>query len=57
MKFTPELHREQIEKFVAARPAYATYAESLKRVLEQACRVSLPEAFVQSRTKTVSRFA
>jgi ppGpp synthetase/RelA/SpoT-type nucleotidyltranferase len=36
---------------------YATYADTLRRVLEHACQVSFPEALVQARTKTISSFA
>jgi ppGpp synthetase/RelA/SpoT-type nucleotidyltranferase len=54
---TPEIHRKQIEAYTKVRPAYVTYADSLRRVLEQACRVSFPEAFVQARAKAVSSFA
>ena len=54
---TPDLHKRQIEAYLAVRPCYATYAEALKRVLEASCQVSFPEAFVQARAKTVSSFA
>lgn len=56
-KLTPEMHRTQIEAFLKVRPDYVTYADSLRRVLEAACRVSFPGAFVQARAKTVSSFA
>jgi ppGpp synthetase/RelA/SpoT-type nucleotidyltranferase len=56
-KLSPETHRAQIEAFVKVRPAYVTYADALRRVLEHACRVSFPDAFVQARAKAVSSFA
>jgi ppGpp synthetase/RelA/SpoT-type nucleotidyltranferase len=56
-KPTAEQHGAQIEAFVKVRPAYVIYADSLRRVLEQACRVSFPEAFIQARAKAVSSFA
>ncbi len=52
----PELQR-QVAEYSRQRPAYATYAQALKRVLEMACRVSFPDAFVQAREKSVTRFA
>ncbi|MGA2434655.1 MAG: RyR domain-containing protein [Bryobacteraceae bacterium] len=54
---TPEIHKEQIEAYTNVRPAYVTYADALKRLLERACQVSFPEAFIQARAKTVSSFA
>ena len=54
---TPEKHREQIAAYSAVRPDYVLYADALRRVLEQACQVSFPEALVQARAKTVSSFA
>jgi len=54
---TPEIHKRQIEAYTEARPKYVTYADALKRVLERACQVSFPDAFVQARAKTVSSFA
>jgi ppGpp synthetase/RelA/SpoT-type nucleotidyltranferase len=54
---TPEIHKRQIDAYTQVRPQYATYADALKRVLERACQVSFPEAFVQARAKTVSSFA
>src|SRR5262245_54172046 len=56
-QLTPEKHRAQIQAFGKVRREYETYAAALKRVLGQACRSSFPEAFVQSRAKTVSSFA
>jgi ppGpp synthetase/RelA/SpoT-type nucleotidyltranferase len=54
---TPEIHKRQIDAYTQVRPQYAIYADALKRVLERACQVSFPEAFVQARAKTVSSFA
>jgi ppGpp synthetase/RelA/SpoT-type nucleotidyltranferase len=56
-KITPEEHRKQIGAYGAEFQSYETYAAVLKRVLERACAVAIPEAFVQSRAKTVSSFA
>ncbi len=56
-KLTSEKHKELVEAYLRERPHYAVYAESLRRVLENACRYSFPEALVQSRAKTVSSFA
>lgn len=56
-QLTPEKHKAQIEKYAKELPSYITYAATLKRVLEDACRVSFPEAFVQSRAKAPSSFA
>ena len=54
---TPEIHKRQIEAYTEVRPQFVTYADALKRVLECACQVSFPDAFVQARAKTVSSFA
>jgi len=54
---TPELHKEQVLAYTAVRPVYDRYAKTLNRVLSQACSVSFPEAFVQSRAKAVASFA
>ena len=54
---TPEIHKKQIEAYTEIRPKYVTYADALKRVMERACHVSFPDAFVQARAKTVSSFA
>lgn len=56
-QLTPEKHQAQIRAYAEVRGAYKKYAEVLRRVLEDACRVSFPEAFVQSRAKTLSSFA
>ena len=54
---TPETHKQQIDAYIGVRANYETYGAAFKRVLEDACRVSIPEAFVQARAKTVSSFA
>ncbi len=54
---TAENHRKQIIAYGKVRPKYETYAKVLKRVFEEACRTSFPEAFIQARPKTVSSFA
>jgi len=56
-KITPEQHRQQIETYRARFDRYRTYANVLKRVLETACTVAIPEASIQSRAKTLSSFA
>ncbi len=56
-QITPEEHRRQIEQYSQQRPNYEVYAATLKRLLEEACATSFPEALVQSRAKTVSSFA
>lgn len=57
MKLPQEKHIELIDNYVKERPHYELYAKALERILKQACAVSLPEAFVQTRPKTVSSFA
>ena len=54
---TPEAHKQQIDAYEAQYAGYKTYAEALKRVLEKACGMSLPEAFVQARPKSIASFA
>ena len=56
-QLTPDLHKQQIEAYTKQYPDYVTYAKALKRVLENACATSLPEAFVQARAKTIPSFA
>jgi putative GTP pyrophosphokinase len=56
-QLTPAKHRKQIEAYREEFPCYETYAKTLKRVLENACVISFPDAFVQSRAKTISSFA
>ena len=50
-------HVHQIEEYTKVHSDYEAYAKVLKRVFEAACRITLPEALVQSRAKTVSSFA
>ena len=56
-KLTPALHKAQIQAYTKERPHYRTYANCLRRVLEDACHASFPDALVQSRAKNVSSFA
>jgi ppGpp synthetase/RelA/SpoT-type nucleotidyltranferase len=56
-KLTPEAHAGQIEAYVKVRHAYVIYADALRRVLQEACRASFPEALIQARPKAVSSFA
>jgi ppGpp synthetase/RelA/SpoT-type nucleotidyltranferase len=56
-KLDPERHKQQIKDYTAVFPHYVTYAKTLKRVLEEACKTSFPEAFIQSRAKAASSFA
>ena len=56
-KITPEIHKAQIGAYGKELEYYVTYADVLKRILENACAVAVPEAFVQARAKTVSSFA
>lgn len=53
----PEEHKKQIDAFIKIRPCYETYSEVLSRVLNNACKISLPGAMIQVRAKTVSSFA
>jgi ppGpp synthetase/RelA/SpoT-type nucleotidyltranferase len=54
---TPEEYKEQIEAYSKENLAYVTYANALKRVLEKACVISVPQAIVQARAKGASSFA
>lgn len=54
---TPKEHKRQIALYAKERSRYVTYATALRRVLQDACSVSIPEAFAQSRAKTISSFA
>jgi len=56
-ELTPEAHKRQIEAYASERPHYAVYAKALERVLRHACKLSIPEAIVQSRPKGISSFA
>lgn len=50
-------HQQQVLAYQAELPHYQTYADALKRVLRKACELSIPEAVVQTRAKSVSSFA
>ena len=54
---TQEEHKNQINLFTDVRPHYENYAAILLRTLTRACTVAMPQAFIQSRAKTVSSFA
>ncbi len=56
-QITPAEHRMQIAAYAAQRGDYVAYASVLKRILEEACATSFPDAQVQARAKTVSSFA
>jgi ppGpp synthetase/RelA/SpoT-type nucleotidyltranferase len=56
-KPTPSEHKEQIEKYIRVFSCYEKCANVLKRVLENACKPFFPDAFVQSRPKSISSFA
>ncbi len=49
--------KRQIEAYSAERSYYMCYADTLKRIFETACKLSVPTAIVQSRAKNVSSFA
>ena len=57
MAITRKQHQDQILRYRGQLARYTTYAKVLKRVLENACKTTFPEAFVQSRPKSVSSFA
>lgn len=54
---SPEAHGLQIEAYVQEFPHYKAYADALERIFRAACAVSVPEAIVQARPKSVSSFA
>jgi ppGpp synthetase/RelA/SpoT-type nucleotidyltranferase len=56
-QITPEEHKKQIRLYKRERLHYKVYADVLKRILDDACELSIPEAVVQVRAKTVSSFA
>jgi len=56
-RLTQEMHRAQIEAYTKLFSCYRVYAGILERVLRNACKVSFPDALVQSRPKSVSSFA
>jgi ppGpp synthetase/RelA/SpoT-type nucleotidyltranferase len=47
----------QIEQYEGELPAYRAYAELLERVLRRAKKSVAPDAFVQTRVKTIASFA
>jgi ppGpp synthetase/RelA/SpoT-type nucleotidyltranferase len=56
-KLTSAEHKDQIDKYTGVFSCYENYANVLNRVLEKACKTSFPDAFVQSRPKSISSFA
>lgn len=52
-----KIHQKQINQYIKVRPTYEDFAKLLAKVLKQACSISLPEAVIQTRAKTVSSFA
>lgn len=50
-------HKRFIDEYAAEYPVYERYAAALKKCLEQACAVALPESLVQSRPKALASFA
>jgi len=50
-------HQQQVMAYRAELPHYQTYAKALERVLKNACSLSISEAVVQARPKSVSSFA
>ena len=56
-ELTPSKHKKQIKAYRKVFDSYKTYAGVLKRILENACKVSFPDAFIQSRPKSISSFA
>ena len=50
-------HQQQVMAYRRELPHYQTYAKALERVLKNACTLSIPEAVVQARPKSVSSFA
>ena len=56
-ELTPEVHKEQVNAYVAEEPHYKVYKEVLERVLQAACRASFPDAQIQARAKSISSFA
>lgn len=52
-----EWHQAQIEAYTREYPIYEKYAQTLRQILEQACRVHAPLAIIQVRPKSLSSFA
>jgi ppGpp synthetase/RelA/SpoT-type nucleotidyltranferase len=49
--------KEQVSLYRKEYPVYKAYADSLRRVLEEACATRAPNAIVQVRAKSLSSFA
>src|SRR5258708_9938570 len=56
-QITREELKRQVEAYIQEFPRYKTYADAMRRVLENACEASIPERIVQVRAKSVSSFA
>ena len=56
-KLEQATHKRLIDAYTAEFPAYKRYAAALKKCLEDACGVALPEALVQARPKSIASFA
>jgi ppGpp synthetase/RelA/SpoT-type nucleotidyltranferase len=56
MKIDRSWHRRQIEQYRKEHAVYAEYAETLRRILEAACRIHASLAVVQVRAKSLSSF-
>jgi len=56
-QISPKEHKKQICLYVKEHRHYVTYANVLRRILEDACEAFMPEAIVQARAKTVASFA
>lgn len=50
-------HKKQIRKYTKRYKKYQRFAKMLSDVFKNACQISLPEAVIQARAKTVSSFA
>ena len=56
-KPNPKTLKKQIKAYEGVYPCYELYKDVLKRVLEEACKTSFPEAVIQTRAKSISSFS
>jgi ppGpp synthetase/RelA/SpoT-type nucleotidyltranferase len=56
MKINRSWHKKQIEKYKKEYVVYKEYAETLRRILEAACKIHASLAVVQARPKSLSSF-
>ena len=56
-QISPAELQDQVAEYSRRQPDYKTFADALKAILENARRVSFPDAFVQAREKSISSFA